>query len=240
MFPIERVAGVFVEAADTLVDEFDLIDFLHDLTTWAKDLCSASAVGLFLASHDETLHDVAASSERARDLELFQLEVSEGPCIDCFRSGKPVVVSDLSEAAHRWPEFAPRAAEGGVRSVHAMPMRLRDKVIGTLNIYVAEPMPLQGDDIKVVQALADIATIAILQERAIADADALNEQLQEALNSRIVIEQAKGMISRSRAIGVEGAFEVLRSHARSRSMRVADVAHAVVDGRIEVPSSEDP
>ncbi len=238
MVSTERLADVFVEVADTLVDDFDVIDFLHHLADHAVDVSGASSAGLMLADQkDDSLHFMAASSESARFLELFQLQHSEGPCLDCFRSREPVITSDLGQETRRWPDFAPRAVEAGVRSVHAFPMRLRDRVIGALNVFGAEPLPLSSTDIKVVQAMADVATIAILQERAIASAETLTEQLQGALNSRIVIEQAKGVVSRGHDVSVDEAFEALRTHARKHHLRLVDLAHDVVTSRMELPRS---
>jgi GAF domain-containing protein len=178
---------------------------------------------------------MAASSEGARHLELFQLQHSEGPCLDCFRNREPIITTDLSQEIRRWPDFAPRAMEAGIRSVHAFPMRLRDRVIGALNVFGDEALPLGPADVKVVQAMADVATIAILQERAIASADVLTEQLQGALNSRIVIEQAKGVVSRDHGVNVDDAFIALRAHARTHHLRLADLAHDVVNREVELP-----
>ncbi|MGI9084363.1 MAG: GAF and ANTAR domain-containing protein [Aeromicrobium sp.] len=231
----ERLADVFVEVADTLVDEFDLIDFLHNLADHAAVAAGASSVGLLLADHHGDLQYMAASSEGAKHLELFQLQHAEGPCLDCFVGREPVIVPDLSEAEGRWPAFTPRAEEAGVRSVHAFPMRLRERVIGALNVFGEAPLPLEPRDVRVVQAMADVATIAILQERAISSAELLTEQLQGALNSRVVIEQAKGVISRDHGVGVDEAFVALRSYARGHHLRLVDLAHDVVNGAADVP-----
>jgi len=235
MVSTERLADAFVDVADTLVDEFDLIDFLHNLADYAAEVCGASSVGLMLADLDESLHFMAASSAGARHLELFQLQHDDGPCLDCFRQGAPVIVSDLRQAEDRWHEFAPRAIEAGVHSVHAFPMRLRSTVIGALNVFGEEPLPLGPSDVKIVQAMADVATIAILQERAISSAEILTEQLQGALNSRIVIEQAKGVMARAHGIDVDEAFTALRTYARNHQLRLVDLAHDVVNRRIELP-----
>jgi GAF domain-containing protein len=235
MVSTERLADVFVEVADTLVDEFDLIDFLHNLADHAVSVSGAASAGLMLADQHDTLHYMAASSEGARHLELFQLQHSEGPCLDCYRSHEPVITTDLAHEARRWPDFAPRAVEAGVRSVHAFPMRLRDRVIGALNVFGDVPLPMGPSDVKVVQAMADVATIAIHQERAIASAELLTEQLQGALNSRIVIEQAKGVVSRDHGLTVDEAFAVLRTHARNNHLRLVDLAHDVVTGKVTIP-----
>jgi GAF domain-containing protein len=237
MISTERLADVFVDVADTLVDEFDLIDFLHNLADHAVAVSGASSAGLLLADHDDSLHFMAASTASARYLELLQLQVSEGPCLDCFRTHEPLIITDLSQETRRWPEFAPRAIEAGVHSVHAFPLRLRAKVIGAMNVFGDEPMPLEPADVKVVQAMADVATIAILQERTIANAELLTEQLQGALNSRIVIEQAKGVVSRDHDVSVDEAFEALRAHSRNNHVRLVDLAHEVVNGKIALPRS---
>jgi len=233
----ERLASVFVEMADTLVDEFDLIDFLHNLADHAVSVSGAASAGLLLADQNDSLHFMAASSESARHLELFQVQHSEGPCFDCYRSHESVATTDLAHETQRWPDFAPRAKEAGVRSVHAFPMRLRNRVIGALNVFGEKPLPLGPEDVKIVQAMADVATIAILQERAIASAELLTEQLQGALNSRIVVEQAKGVVSRDHDVSVDEAFAALRSHARSNHLRLAELAHDVVNGKVALPRS---
>ena len=235
MVSTERLADAFVMVADTLVDEFDLIDFLHNLADHVADVSGVSSVGLMLADLDESLHYMAASSAGAKHLELFQLQHDEGPCLDCFRLGAPVILNDLRQAEDRWPEFTPRALAAGVRSVHAFPMRLRKQVIGTLNVFGEGPLPLESHDVKIVQAMADVATIAILQERAISSAEILTEQLQGALNSRIVIEQAKGVVARAHGVNVDEAFTVLRTHARSHHLRLVDLAHDVVNGTVDLP-----
>ncbi len=227
---------MFVEVADTLVDDFDLIEFLHRLADHTAAVSDAASVGLMLADEAGDLHYMAASTESARHLELLQLQHSEGPCLDCFRTGQSVSVSDLSSDDTRWPAFTPRALDSGVRSVHAFPMRLRGRVLGALNVFDEDPMPFRPEDIEVVQALADVATIAIIQERAIARAETLTEQLQGALNTRIVIEQAKGMLAHRHSIDVETAFETLRAHARRQQLRLADLARAVVAGEADIPA----
>ena len=235
MVSTERLAEAFVEVADTLVDEFDLIDFLHNLADHAADISGATSVGMMLADLDGSLHFMAASSAGAKHLELFQLQHDEGPCLDSYRLGVPVVLPDLRQAEDRWPEFAPRALEAGILSVHAFPMRLRKQVIGTLNIFGEQPLPLEPSDVRIVQAMADIATIAILQERAISSAEILTEQLQGALNSRVVIEQAKGVMARASGMSVDEAFTTLRTHARTHNLRLVDLAHDVVNGKADLP-----
>jgi GAF domain-containing protein len=232
----ERLADAFVDVADTLVDDFDLLDFLHNLTEHAAAISGASSVGLMLADPEGTLHFMAASSEAAEHLELYQIQHAEGPCLDCYATRQPVIVTDLTKGEDRWPDFSPRAIAAGIRAVHAIPMRIRDQVIGAFNIFGQEPHPLEPADIRIMQALAGVATIAILQEQSVASSEALTEQLQGALNTRIVIEQAKGVLSRDLGVGVEEAFVTLRHHARTNHLRLADLAHDVVNRKVAILS----
>lgn len=225
----ERLATIFVEVADTLVDEFDLIEFLHMLTDRTGDLVGAAAVGLVLADNRGDLQFMAASNENAKLLELFQLQNHEGPCQEAFRTGQPVINVNLGQAASRWPRFAPEATATGFQSVHAFPMRLRNQTIGALNVFGdTEGGDFEGADVSIVQALADVAAIALLQERAIRRGEVLTEQLQGALNSRIVIEQAKGAVAQAYQISVDEAFTRIRAYARNSSQRLTDVAYAIV------------
>ena len=228
MFSAERLSEVFVEVADTLVGEFDLIEFLQMVTAHTSDLVEARAAGLLLADSEGRLQLMAASDEHAEMLELFQLQAHEGPCQECYRTGAPVINADLSTAAGKWPQFAPRAVEAGYRSVHAFPLRLRDQVIGALNLFGTDAGHMAPADVRVVQALADVATIGLLQERAIRDSGVLTEQLQRALNSRIVIEQAKGMLAQIHGGTTDQAFERLRAYGRSHGAPLSAVAEAVL------------
>ena len=228
MIAVERLADVFVEVADTLVVGFDLIDFLHTLAQHAADV-SGCAVGLVLADEHGRLHYMGASDQSARDLEILQLEQEEGPCLDCFSSGQAVVNTDLADATRRWPSFAPLAVEAGVLSVHAFPMRLRERVIGAMNVFGREAESLTHDEIRVIQAMADVATISIIQEQAIARAEVLTEQLQLALNNRIVIEQAKGAVARALSVSVDEAFELIRARARRERTPLTELAFDLVN-----------
>lgn len=222
--PVDRLAKVFVEVADTLVDDFDLIDFLSTVTAHVADVSRGAAAGLLLADAHGQLQFMAASDESARLLELFQVQTDEGPCLDCYISGKPVVNADLSTAADHWPRFAPRAQEEGFLSVHAFPLHHRGSVIGALNVFGNAPGRLQPADVRVVQALADVATIGLLQERAIRHGEVLAEQLQGALNSRITIEQAKGALAQMIGTTPDEAFTRMRDYARRHQLRLGDVA----------------
>jgi GAF domain-containing protein len=225
----ERLAKIFVEIADTLVDEFDLVEFLHMLTIRVADLVDASAVGILLADKSGRLRFMAASDENAKVVEIYQIQSSEGPCLEAYRTARPVANADLRTADPRWPRFAARATAAGFYSVHAFPLRLRNQVIGALNVFGANVGGGFDDgDVQVVQALADVAAIGLLQERIISRGEALAEQLQGALNTRIVIEQAKGAIAHARQVSVDIAFDILRDYARSHKRQLSALAHAVV------------
>ena len=232
MAPVQ-LADVFVEMADTLVDDFDVIDFLHVLAERCVQLLGVSAAGLLLTDQQGALQVVAASSERTRLLELFQLQADQGPCVDCFRTGQPVSVTDLPSAG-RWPRFTAAAADVGFAAVHALPMRLRKEVIGALNLFDTNPGALDADKIRIGQAVADVATIGLLQQRAIHRRDLVTEQLQTALNSRVLIEQAKGVLAERLHVDVAEAFTILRGGARRHNRRLSDLAQAIVDGTEQI------
>lgn len=226
--PTHRVAEVFVEVADTLVDEFDLIEFLQMVTSRIAELSTATAAGLLLADQRGRLSVMAATSREVQLVELFQVQAAEGPCQDCFTTGAVVTSADLAEAEDRWPRFAPAAVEAGFRSVHAFPLRLRREVIGALNLFSASPGGLEPGDARVIQALADVATIGLLQERAVRNSEVLTQQLQGAFNSRIVLEQAKGVLAQIHGETPDQAFDRMRAWSRSRRRRLGEVAEAVI------------
>jgi GAF domain-containing protein len=225
----EWIARTFVELADTLVADFDLIDFMSALVERCAELLGSAEVGLALTATRGELRVMASSSERMRALELIEFQNDEGPCRDCLHSGEQVLNQRLDSTQARWPRFVPQAREAGFEMVHALPLRLRSDVIGAMNIFSTELAELSPEDINLVQALADAATIGILQERAIAHGADLAGQLQGALNSRIVIEQAKGIVSESRKVTMDEAFAMLRATARSSRTPLSEIARAVID-----------
>ena len=235
----ERLAQVFVELADTLVAGFDLMEFLHALTERCVELLGVDAAGLLLADSGGALRLVAASTEQARVAELFQIQNDEGPCLDCYRSGQVVITSDIraEQAAARWPRFAAAALEMGFAGVHAIPMRLRDQVIGTLNLFRAAPDGLDPAVARAARALVDVATIGILQERAVYEQELLAGQLQVALNSRVMIEQAKGILAERLRITPDEAFIVLRRHARNHNRPLTQLASDVVSDTAPIIAS---
>jgi GAF domain-containing protein len=225
----EELARTFVSLTDTLVDDFDILDVLTVLTTQCVELLGASAAGLMLADEQGRLRVAVASSERAHLLDLFQLQNDEGPCLECYRSGEPVGADRLEDTRDRWPRFAVAAQSAGFVNVLALPLRLRRDVIGALNLFGdSSSSPISEREIPIAQALADAATIAILHERLMRGHAMLAGQLQFALNSRVVIEQAKGVLIAQLGVSPQEAFDMLRARARSARRRLAEVAEEVV------------
>jgi transcriptional regulator with GAF, ATPase, and Fis domain len=228
-----RLLEAFVGVADTLIDEYDVADLMYRLVEQSVDLLEVSAAGLLLADGRGRLQVMAASDEQSHMLELFQLQNREGPCLECFHTGAQVLSTDISVEIQRWPLFAPAAEAAGFRAVYALPLRLRSETLGCLNLFAPRPTALPASDLRVAQALADVATIALLQERAIRRGEVLAEQLETALNSRVIIEQAKGVLAERGRIGMDAAFRRLRGYARSTNSRLAQIARAVVDGELD-------
>ncbi|MGZ4617267.1 MAG: GAF and ANTAR domain-containing protein [Frankiaceae bacterium] len=228
-----RLARVFVELADTLVDEFDAVDFLQMLIDRCVELLHVDAAGLMLADQRGSLQLMASTAERARLLELFELQAEEGPCLDCFTTGSPVINVDLTEARGRWPRFTPAAVEAGFGGTHALPMRLRRQVIGAINLFTDGQTALDDDAVAIAQAMADVATIGLLHERNLSEQTLLSEQLQTALNSRVLIEQAKGVLAVRADISVAEAFTRMRTHARRDGVTLTAVATALVNGSLD-------
>jgi GAF domain-containing protein len=226
------LARTVVELADTLVDDFDIIDLLTTLIDRCMEILDISAAGIMLVTAERELRLITSSSEAMRLVELFELQSEEGPCPDCYRTGEAVVSADLVAERSRWPRFAPIAIDAGFLAVEALPMRLRRNVIGAFNVFQTRPRSLNVEDLVVAQALTDIATIGVLQHQASVSAHAVNEQLSQALSSRIVIEQAKGVVAERERLDMDGAFGRLRNHARNHNRRLVDVAGEIVDGTL--------
>jgi GAF domain-containing protein len=228
-----------VELADNLVEDFDVVDLLIRLTDRTVDALDVAAAGVMLAGPSGALQVVASSSEAMRVLELFELQAREGPCVDCYDDGEPVVNIDLTAANTRWPRFSAQAVAYGFLSVHAIPLRLRGQTIGALNMFRTDQGRLDSEDVTAAQALADIATIAIIQHQVALDAQTLNLQLSQALNSRITIEQAKGKISQAAGLDMDRAFHRLRNHARRNNLHLSRLATDIANGTI-LPNDLDP
>lgn len=231
----QRTLEILVEAVDSLIDDFDLIDFLHRLTSRCVELLDVDAVGVMIVDPHGELQVIAASDEHTRLLELFALQHEQGPCVECYHSGQAQLNIDLesSQVTAAFGPFAARAREAGFRTTHAIPMRLRHQVIGALNLFHSRTARISESDTQLAQALADVATIAILQQRTIEQGNVDKAQLQAALHSRVVIEQAKGVLAERWQVGLDEAFESLRSYARPRRLRMADLAQQVVQGTLD-------
>lgn len=228
----QELAQAFVQLADTLTDDYDVADLLHDLVERCVRVLDTAAAGLLLTDQRGRLQVLASSTERARLLELFQLQTDEGPCVDCFVSRQAVVEPDLTHSLVRWPHFAEQALQEGYRSVHAFPLRLREQALGALNLFRTSTGVMPEEDQRAAQALADVATIGIVHERALRRSEVLVEQLQTALNSRVIIEQAKGMLAERARCDMDTAFTALRDYARAARIRLSTVARDLTEGRL--------
>jgi GAF domain-containing protein len=223
-----------VELADNLVEDFDVIDVLTVLTDRCVEVLDVDSAGVMLVAPGGELQVVASSSDAMRGLELFELQANEGPCVDCFVSGEAIVNLELSAVDAKWPRFARRAVADGFHSVHALPMHLRGRTVGALNMFRTSQGPLRDDDVLVAQALADVATIAIIQHQVALGAAMLNTQLSEALNSRIIIEQAKGKVSEACGLDMDRSFQRIRNHARNHNLRLTDLARGIAEGTVSI------
>jgi hypothetical protein len=228
----ELLFDTFVTLSDTLVEDFDLVEVLSLLSGRCVELFDAEAAGVMLAGAGGVLQLLASSSERMRLLELFELQRDEGPCPDCYRNGAPVNATDLEEAGERWPTFTAEALRVGFRAVHALPMRVRNDTIGALNLFRNRAGALSEADLRAAQALADIATISILQDRNQSDPQLLPKQLQQALNTRVIIEQAKGFLAERLNVEMDEAFSLLRAYARDHQRRLNQVARDLTERKL--------
>lgn len=231
----EQLGRVFVQLADTLVNDFDIPDFLFNLTARAVELLDIDAAGLLLADPNGRLRVMATSSDRAERMEMFELQHLQGPCLESFTSGEPIVNVDLAANAERWPRFCETARAAGFTVAHSLPLRLRDEVIGIMSLYGVEPDSyLTQADVDLAQALADVATIGLLQERSLREQSTRNRQLQLALESRTVIEQAKGLLAGITGIPLWEAFATIRFYARAHNRKISAVAQEVVNGGLDI------
>ena len=232
MFRHSLLTRPMVELMDGLVTDADLVEFLHALCERCAEVMEAAEVGIALKDRQGDLQAMASSTERMRVLELFELQCDEGPCVECVARGAPIEATELSSATlTRWPRFHQAAVEAGFRQVLALPLRLRDDTIGAVGIFGEQPQELPAADLEFAQALADVANIATLRQRAVHDSQLVVDQLQGALRSRTVIEQAKGMLAQQHRIPVDEAFNLLRTRSRSHNRRITDVAQSIVTGQ---------
>ena len=230
----EKLTLAFVKVADTLIADFDVIDLLHTLLLECTDILDVQAGGLMLADGSGDLQLMASTSESADFVEIMQLNAGSGPCVDCFASGEPVSVADIEQSGARWPEFRAAALQRGFSSVYAVPMRLRGRILGTMNLFGTSIGKLSDRDAAVAQALADVATIGILQERGIRETSVVADQLQRALGSRILVEQAKGVLSATTPLSLEEAFGAMREYARTHNLTLRAVAEGITGRTLDI------
>ena len=228
----QDIIRAFVDLSNELIQGYDMVDLLSELTANCARLLDVAAAGLLLTDGRGVLHLLAASSESTRHLEVFQLQREQGPCLDCFHSGSAVIVPDLQAESQRWPDFARVAASVGFASVHAIPMRLRESVLGTLGLFGNVSGRLKDEDLSLAQALVHVASVAIVNEKSASDRDIVTAQLQHALRSRIVLEQAKGVLANGGQLEMEDAFQVLRHYARNKGAKLSDIAEQLVNRQI--------
>lgn len=224
----ERLLQTFAMLADTLVDDYDVVDMLQSLVEACRDLLETSAAGILLADHAGELELVTSTSEASVLVETMQLSAQAGPCIESYQSGMPISVPSIEEVGPEWSAFRRSALEQGFHSAEAIPLRLRDVTIGTLNLLRTETGTPPASDMIAARAFADVATIGILHERSLRESELLSQQLQYALNSRVVIEQAKGVVSFTNGVPIDESFELIRHYARSHGLTVTDVANRLV------------
>jgi transcriptional regulator with GAF, ATPase, and Fis domain len=232
--PEARLGKAFVNLADALVNGSEALGFLYLLCDRCREVLIADAAGVMISGGDGSLRLSAASSEHTHVLDLFEVQAREGPCYDAFETGRPIIEQDLEDAIERWPVFAPKALDAGIRAVYAFPLHLRDTRVGALNAFRHHSGSFEERDLHAGQALADVATIGIVQQRVIREAHQRSEQLQVALDSRVLIEQAKGVLAERRAVDIGTAFEMLRRHARNHSLSIREVCRAVIEGEIDL------
>ncbi|MET1016228.1 GAF and ANTAR domain-containing protein [Leifsonia flava] len=235
-----RLVEAFVSLADSMVVGYDIVDLLHTLVEECKDILDATDAGIILADESGVLEVIASTSERSALIGLMQLGAGEGPCVEAYETGETVSVPDIAAIYARWPRFSVEASDLGYASVHAIPLRLRGDTVGSLNLFRDGPGELTDQDAVAARGLADVATVSILHERALRESSIARAQLQHALSSRVIIEQAKGVLSHSENIDMDEAFRRIRESARSSNRRLSDVARDVVDAATAYPRTAFP
>ncbi len=235
-----RLITTFVELTDTMVEHYDVVEFLDFLAGACVELLGMTDAGIMLADPPGKLNFVAASSERMRLIELLELQVDEGPCVDAYQSGQAVTNVDITTSDDRWPNFSPLGRENGVRKVSAIPMRVREQTVGAMNLFGADDTLLTEADVNVAQALAHIATIGILQERTLRHSETISDQLRFALNSRVSIEQAKGLVSAQANVRMDDAFQLIRRYARNNNRPLHEIARELSSRKLPVESLTQP
>ncbi|MER0429743.1 GAF and ANTAR domain-containing protein [Streptomyces microflavus] len=238
----QQLTDVFLNTADSLVSDFDILDFLQQFTVHCTALLDVATAGVLLGDERGRLQLLAASDENTRMLEVFAARHEQSPCVECYRSGQPVPHIDLTEpdALRRWPEFTKAARERGFAAVHAFPLRLRGDVVGALGLFRTTPDPLGQQDVLLAQAMADMATIAVLQQRTLAQSETERSQLQYALTSRVIVEQAKGVLAERWQVNMDDAFTAMRSYARNHQLRLTEIAKEIAEGTLDTDQIPSP
>ena len=226
----ERLAQAFVSLADTLVADYDVVELAQQLVDDSMALLPVDAVGIVLVGVNDDPHVLASSSEQTHLLEILQLQADAGPCLLAYRTGEPILVDDLDVDSDRWPTFAERAREVGFRAIHALPLRLREERLGSVNLLRFKTGHMSDVDIAIAQALADVATIGILHQRVVMRSEGVNAQLRTALQTRVIIEQAKGVLAERGGLDMDTSFRLLRQHARRTNQLLGKLARAVIEG----------
>jgi GAF domain-containing protein len=224
-----RLLGTLTALADTLVDDYDIVELLQTVVDACRDILGISAAGILLADEVGELELIASTSEASRLVEVMQLAAQAGPCIECYRTGAPVSLPSIPDAPPEWSAFRDAALEQGFLAVHALPLRLRETTIGTLNVMLNTGEDLPESSRVAAKAFADVATIGILHERSLRESEVLTEQLQLALSSRVRIEQAKGVVSYTLGVHIDDAFELIRRYARYHRLPLSHVATRIVN-----------
>jgi len=234
----QRLIDAFLVATGSLVGDYDVVEMLQTLVDEIAGTFALDAAGITLANQERELEVVAATSTRTALLELMQLEAGEGPCVEAFADGEPRRAGSADEMRRRWPSFAAAAEAAGFVSVHSIPLRSREAVLGSMNLFRSEPGALADRDLAAVRALTDVATISILQQRSTDQAARTQEQLRRALDSRVAIEQAKGFLANTHEVEPDVAFSLLRRWARANNVLLQDAARAVTERRVVIPPND--
>jgi GAF domain-containing protein len=230
---LERVAEVCVELSDTLVPHFTPLDHLSTLCERCVELLDITAAATVLSDRPDDRFVVAVAPERSRLREVLAVAATEGPGTDLGGTGQCVLSDAFQDEVDRWRAFGRAATAAGFESAHALPLRCRAEVVGMLALLHEHPHRVSDADHHLGQLLADTATIGLLQHRAVSTAEGVQAQLQCALTSRVLIEQAKGVLAQQGHVDVDDAFHVMRRYARAHNLRLVDVARTVTTGHTD-------
>ena len=222
--------AAFIEVANALASDYDVGEFLHMLVGRCSEALNSDAVSVLLEAQEGTLQLAAATSERMRELEDLEIRLGQGPCVETYRQGAPVSAGDMRKEQDRWPATAPKAMEIGLLAVNAFPLKVDGDSVGAFNVYREAAGALSDEELRLTQAFADVATVGILRDRKVSEAERRAEQLQGALDSRVLIEQAKGVLAERQGISTELAFDMIRRYARNHHRKLRGVCQQIIAG----------